>query len=113
MPGSVYRLQYFCAATLKIWCLRDAVSFRLTNMRGPCGCHRNQFACRNESLRFERLLAEISTFFTASYKPWEQWGFMGLLSYKHLLGDAEDSPVVDDEGDANQFSGGILVFYKF
>ncbi len=38
---------------------------------------------------------------------------MGLLSYKHLLGDAEDSPVVDDEGDANQFSGGILVFYKF
>lgn len=50
---------------------------------------------------------------TASYKPWERWGLMGLLSYKRLLGDAEDSPVVDDEGDANQFAGGILVFYKF
>jgi outer membrane protein len=49
----------------------------------------------------------------ASYKPWEHWGFMGLVSYKRLLGDAEDSPVVDDEGDANQFSGGVLVFYKF
>ena len=49
----------------------------------------------------------------ASYKPWEHWGFMGLASYKRMLGDAEDSPVVDDEGDKNQFSGGILVFYKF
>ena len=49
----------------------------------------------------------------ASYKPWEHWGFMGLVSYKRLLDDAEDSPVVDDEGDDNQFSGGILVFYKF
>ena len=50
---------------------------------------------------------------TASLKPWEHLGFMGLLSYKRLLNDAEDSPVVDDEGDANQFSGGVLVFYKF
>jgi outer membrane protein len=49
----------------------------------------------------------------ASYKPWEHWGFMGLVSYKRLLGDAEDSPVVDDEGDANQFSTGVLVFYRF
>ena len=38
---------------------------------------------------------------------------MGLVSYKRLLGDAKDSPVVDDEGDANQFSGGGLVFYRF
>jgi outer membrane protein len=50
---------------------------------------------------------------SASYKPWEHLGFMGLASYKRLLGDAEDSPVVDDEGNANQFSGGVLVFYKF
>ena len=48
-----------------------------------------------------------------SYKPWEHWGFMGLASYKRLFGDAEDSPVVDDEGDENQFSTGVLVFYKF
>ena len=49
----------------------------------------------------------------ASYKPWEHWGFMGLASYKRLLNDAEDSPVVDDEGDANQYTAGVLVFYKF
>ena len=28
---------------------------------------------------------------------------MGLASHKRLLGDAEDSPVMDDAGDANQF----------
>ncbi|NNL43539.1 MAG: MipA/OmpV family protein [Desulfobacterales bacterium] len=51
---------------------------------------------------------------TASYKPWEHWGFMGLVSYKRLIGDAADSPVVDDDyDDKNQFMGGILVFYKF
>lgn len=49
----------------------------------------------------------------ASYKPWENWGFMGLASYKRLLDDAEDSPVVDDEGSPNQFSVGALVFYRF
>jgi outer membrane scaffolding protein for murein synthesis (MipA/OmpV family) len=49
----------------------------------------------------------------ASFKPWEHWGFMGLVSYKRLLDDAEDSPVVDDEGDENQFLGGILVTYNF
>jgi outer membrane protein len=48
-----------------------------------------------------------------SFKPWEHWGFMGLLSYKRLIGDAEDSPVVDDEGDANQLGAGILIFYRF
>jgi outer membrane protein len=48
-----------------------------------------------------------------SFKPWEHLGFMGLLGYKRLIGDAEDSPVVDDEGDANQLSAGILVFYQF
>jgi outer membrane protein len=50
---------------------------------------------------------------TVSYKPWEHWGIMGLARYVRLLDDAEDSPVVEDEGDANQFYGGILVFYKF
>ena len=50
---------------------------------------------------------------SATFKPWEHWGFMGLLRYKRLLNDAEDSPVVDDEGDANQLTGGIILFYRF
>jgi outer membrane scaffolding protein for murein synthesis (MipA/OmpV family) len=48
-----------------------------------------------------------------TFKPWEHWGFMGLLGYKRLIGDAEDSPVVEDEGEANQFSGGCLYFIIF
>ena len=56
---------------------------------------------------------DVGLNFRASFKPWEHWGFMGLVSYKRLLDDAEDSPVVDDEGDENQFVGGVLVFYKF
>jgi outer membrane scaffolding protein for murein synthesis (MipA/OmpV family) len=50
---------------------------------------------------------------TATYQPWQHWGVMGLLSYKRLLGDAEDSPVVDEQGDENQYAAGALVFYKF
>jgi outer membrane scaffolding protein for murein synthesis (MipA/OmpV family) len=45
--------------------------------------------------------------------PMRALKMVGLASYRRLLGDAEDSLVVDDEGDKNQFTGGILVFYKF
>jgi outer membrane scaffolding protein for murein synthesis (MipA/OmpV family) len=38
---------------------------------------------------------------------------MGIASYKRLVGDAEDSPVVDDAGDPNQFTAGILVVYHW
>jgi outer membrane scaffolding protein for murein synthesis (MipA/OmpV family) len=38
---------------------------------------------------------------------------MGLATYKRLVGDAADSPVVEDEGSENQLTGGVLVFYKF
>jgi outer membrane protein len=58
-------------------------------------------------------LKDVGLNLLASYKPWEHWGFMGLAGYKRLLNDAADSPVVDDEGDKNQFSVGALVFYKF
>ena len=58
---------------------------------------------------FKDIGLNVTTVFT----PWEHWGLMGLLSYKRLLGDAEDSPVVDDAGDASQLFGGVLVFYRF
>ena len=58
-------------------------------------------------------LKDVGLNLAASFKPWRHWGFMGLVSYKRLLNDAEDSPVVDDEGDDNQFAGGILVIYNF
>jgi outer membrane protein len=50
---------------------------------------------------------------SADYDFYENWSVMGLLRYTRLVGDAEDSPVVDDEGDENQFFLGALVKYSF
>ncbi|MGI9508890.1 MAG: MipA/OmpV family protein [Geminicoccaceae bacterium] len=41
------------------------------------------------------------------------WGAAAIGSYTRLIGDAEDSPVVDDAGDENQFFGGLAVTYAF
>ena len=35
------------------------------------------------------------------------------VAYKRLLDDAADSPVVDDEGSADQLFGGLLVTHGF
>lgn len=43
----------------------------------------------------------------------DRWGLLGVLQYTKLLGDAEDSPLVDDEGDDSQWLGGLLVNYRF
>ncbi|MCP4215639.1 MAG: MipA/OmpV family protein, partial [bacterium] len=48
-----------------------------------------------------------------SYSPWERWNFTTTAGYTRLLGDAADSPIVDDEGNANQYSSGIVVTYNF
>ncbi len=58
-------------------------------------------------------IKDVALNLSATFKPWQHWGLTGLLRYKRLLNDAEDSPVVDDEGDENQFVGGILVIYNF
>jgi outer membrane protein len=50
---------------------------------------------------------------SADYDFYQNWSVMGILRYTRLVGDAEDSPVVDDEGDENQFFGGVLVKYAF
>ncbi len=41
------------------------------------------------------------------------WSLTGIATYTRMLGDAADSPIVDDAGDANQFRAGVLVNYKF
>ena len=43
----------------------------------------------------------------------QNWGVGLIAGYKRLLGDAADSPVVDDVGDANQFFGGLFGSYRF
>jgi outer membrane scaffolding protein for murein synthesis (MipA/OmpV family) len=49
----------------------------------------------------------------ADYNFYQNWTVRGLFQYARLVGDAEDSPVVDDEGDENQFSGGVVLNYSF
>lgn len=47
------------------------------------------------------------------YTPWEKWGIAGIMSYKTLLDDAKDSPVVDDEGDNGQAFLGLMATYRW
>jgi outer membrane scaffolding protein for murein synthesis (MipA/OmpV family) len=47
------------------------------------------------------------------YKFNQSWGMLGLISYTRMLNDAEDSPLVDDEGDKNQVKGFLAVTYAF
>lgn len=49
----------------------------------------------------------------ANYTPWQKWGIMGILSYKSLLNDAKDSPVVDIAGDDQQVFFGLMGTYRW
>ena len=48
-----------------------------------------------------------------TYAFGERWGLTALARYDRLFGDAADSPIVDDRGDANQFILGLLVNFTF
>jgi outer membrane protein len=56
---------------------------------------------------------DVGVALPVTYSPWEHWSIMGAVAFKRLLGDAADSPVVDDEGDENQFIGGMVLIYRF
>jgi MipA family protein len=48
-----------------------------------------------------------------AYAPWQNWGVTGILGVKWLVGDAADSPVVDDEGSETQLFSGVMATYRF
>jgi MipA family protein len=48
-----------------------------------------------------------------TYAFGERWSLTGVGRYARLLNDAEDSPIVDDRGDANQFVVGLLANFTF
>ena len=50
---------------------------------------------------------------SVTYEFTDNLNLTGTASYKRLLNDAEDSPVTDDEGSADQFFAGLLVGYRF
>jgi outer membrane protein len=48
-----------------------------------------------------------------TYRFAGSWSVTGTASAGRMLGDAADSPVVDDVGDENQLSAGALINYQF
>jgi outer membrane protein len=58
-------------------------------------------------------LKDVGTNLVISYNPCDYSTLMLVGAYKRLLGDADDSPVVDDEGDPNQFFGGLVLTVNF
>jgi outer membrane protein len=53
-------------------------------------------------------IKDVNLGLTAGYSITNRWRVGGKLEYKRLVGDAEDSPIVDDE---NQFLAGITLSY--
>lgn len=56
---------------------------------------------------------DVSVGGALTYRLFERLSVSALANYTRLIDDAEDSPVVDDAGDENQFFGGALVNYTF
>lgn len=58
-------------------------------------------------------LKDVGLSANARYRLSGPWALTGFGGYTHLLGDAADSPVVDVEGSAHQFRGGLGISYSF
>ena len=58
-------------------------------------------------------LKDVGVDFSMTYLDWRPWAVTGIVAYKRLLDDAEDSPVTDDVGSENQVFIGLLGSYRF
>ena len=58
-------------------------------------------------------LKDVGFSLTANYDLKNNWGVMGNIGYYSMLNDAEDSPLVDDEGDDSQLHALLAVTYSF
>lgn len=48
-----------------------------------------------------------------TYHAARNWDVTSIARYSRLFGDAADSPIVEDVGDANQWFGSVIVTYRF
>jgi outer membrane scaffolding protein for murein synthesis (MipA/OmpV family) len=58
-------------------------------------------------------IKDVGLALNASYMWTENWGITGVLGVTRLIGDAADSPIVDDEGSATQGIATLGVVYSF
>jgi len=56
---------------------------------------------------------DVSVTLSSGYRLTDQWAVNGQAQYLRLLGEAADSPLVEDQGDANQYVVGMGVSYTF
>lgn len=67
---------------------------------------RSRFAAYNPDAGFK----DISASLLGGYKINDHWGMTAYLQYKQLIGDASDSPIVQDD---TQITGGAFITYDF
>lgn len=58
-------------------------------------------------------LKDIGVAMTASYSLSQRWSLTAIGSYRRLVGDFADSPIVSREGSPNQLFGGLGLGYAF
>ena len=58
-------------------------------------------------------LKDVGVGVTLGYSFTERWGVLGRVAYTRLVGDAADSPIVDDAGTPDQVFGGLAVSFRF
>lgn len=56
---------------------------------------------------------DVSLSLGVSYAVTENWNVTGMVGYSRLIGDAADSPIVDEQGSADAFMTGLFVGYRF
>ena len=58
-------------------------------------------------------IKDVGLGMTVDYKFTPQWGLISGVNYYRLTGDAEDSPIVAQEGNENQLKAGLVLTYSF
>ena len=58
-------------------------------------------------------IRDVAISLSSGYKFNDHWNVAGQVEYQRLLGDAADSPLVEDQGSENQFVIGMGLTYTF
>jgi len=58
-------------------------------------------------------IKNVTLSLSAGYDITDNWVIGAIIRYDRLVGDAEDSPIVDDGGSRDQFTGGVSLAYQF
>ena len=73
----------------------------------------NRGASGLPNYRADAGLKDVGFNLVVDYTPWERWGVSGIVSFSSLLNDARNSPLVDDEGSAEQMFFGLMGTYRW